>query len=124
MLQDLSVFTFFHDGKVGVGAAVYFTLSAISLSTLGLVGIGAGVGYGVGSWAVDKIRQKRCEKQMDRHRIQANFTHESFSYLHPSVVRQCCFIVASFNMLFSKPHVLPSKPRQAYEFCIWLGKNA
>jgi len=51
---------------VGVGAAVYFTLSAISLSTLGLVGIGAGVGYGVGSWAVDKIRQKRCEKQMDR----------------------------------------------------------
>ena len=47
-----------------------------------------------------------------------------FSYLHPSVVRQCCFIVASFNMLFSKPHVLPSKPRQAYEFCIWLGKNA
>ena len=51
---------------VGVGAAVYFTLSAISLSTLGLVGIGAGVGYGVGSWAVDKIRQKRCEKQMDK----------------------------------------------------------
>ncbi|CAK9010001.1 Uncharacterized protein SCF082_LOCUS10492 [Durusdinium trenchii] len=50
---------------VGVGAAVYFTLSAISLSTLGLVGVGAGVGYGVGSWAVEKIRQKRCEKQME-----------------------------------------------------------
>ena len=48
-----------------------------------------------------------------------------FSYLHPSVVHQCCFIVASFNnMLFSKPHLLPSKQRQAYEFCIWLGKNA
>ena len=73
-----------HDGKVGVGAAVYFTLSAISLSTLGLVGIGAGVGYGVGSWAVDKIRQKRCEKQMNRHRIQANFTHESF-FISPSI---------------------------------------
>lgn len=51
--------------QVGVGAAVYFTLSAISLSTLGLVGVGAGVGYGVGSWAVEKIRQKRCEKQME-----------------------------------------------------------
>eukprot|EP00438_Fugacium_kawagutii_P000555 Skav223856 [mRNA] locus=scaffold2304:480060:480515:- [translate_table: standard] len=51
---------------IGVGAAVYFTLSAISISTLGLVGIGAGVGYGVGSWAVDRYRQKRCEKQMDR----------------------------------------------------------
>ena len=52
--------------QVGVGAAVYFTLSAISLSTLGLVGVGAGLGYGVGSWAVEKIKQKRCEKQMDR----------------------------------------------------------
>lgn len=51
---------------VGVGAAVYFTLTAVSLSTLGLVGIGAGVGYGVGNWAMDKFRQRRCEKHMER----------------------------------------------------------
>ncbi|CAJ1376975.1 unnamed protein product [Effrenium voratum] len=51
---------------VGVGACVYFALSAVSLGTLGLVGVGAGVGYGVGSWAMDRLKQKRCEKQMDR----------------------------------------------------------
>ena len=31
----------------------YFTLSTVSLGTLGLVGIGAGVGYGVGSLSHD-----------------------------------------------------------------------
>mmetsp|Transcript_98493 Transcript_98493/g.234487 ORF Transcript_98493/g.234487 Transcript_98493/m.234487 type:complete len:155 (-) Transcript_98493:253-717(-) len=51
---------------VGVGAAVYFTLTTVSLGTLGLVGIGAGVGYGVGSWAMDRFREKRCQKKMDQ----------------------------------------------------------
>mmetsp|Transcript_106003 Transcript_106003/g.330611 ORF Transcript_106003/g.330611 Transcript_106003/m.330611 type:complete len:139 (-) Transcript_106003:22-438(-) len=51
---------------LGVGAAVYFTTGLISLSTLGLVGIGAGGGYVVGSWAADKFRELRCQKAMDR----------------------------------------------------------
>uniref|UniRef100_A0A7S4PWQ8 Uncharacterized protein n=1 Tax=Alexandrium monilatum TaxID=311494 RepID=A0A7S4PWQ8_9DINO len=51
---------------LGVGAVVYFTTGLVSLSTLGLVGVGAGVGYGVGSWAVDKFREMRCKNAMDR----------------------------------------------------------
>lgn len=42
---------------LGVGAAVYF-VAGVSLTTLGLVGIGAGVGYGVGSWLADKLQKK------------------------------------------------------------------
>mmetsp|Transcript_88922 Transcript_88922/g.247032 ORF Transcript_88922/g.247032 Transcript_88922/m.247032 type:complete len:166 (+) Transcript_88922:80-577(+) len=49
----------------GVGAFVWLTGMA-SLSTLGLVGLGAGIGYGVGSWAVDKLKEKRCQNAMDK----------------------------------------------------------
>mmetsp|Transcript_107888 Transcript_107888/g.303974 ORF Transcript_107888/g.303974 Transcript_107888/m.303974 type:complete len:124 (-) Transcript_107888:16-387(-) len=31
----------------------------VSLGTLGLIGIGAGVGYGVGSWLADKYQERR-----------------------------------------------------------------
>lgn len=44
---------------VGVGAAVYLVTGVVSLSTLGLIGIGAGVGYGVGSWLADKYQDKK-----------------------------------------------------------------
>jgi hypothetical protein len=44
---------------VGVGAAVYAVTGLVSLTTLGLVGIGAGVGYGVGSWLADKYEEKK-----------------------------------------------------------------
>mmetsp|Transcript_70705 Transcript_70705/g.183502 ORF Transcript_70705/g.183502 Transcript_70705/m.183502 type:complete len:173 (+) Transcript_70705:69-587(+) len=47
---------------VGVGAAVYFVTGLVSLSTLGLVGIGAGVGYGVGGWLADAYQKKQDEK--------------------------------------------------------------
>eukprot|EP00928_Gymnodinium_smaydae_P055005 TRINITY_DN38672_c0_g1_i1.p1 TRINITY_DN38672_c0_g1~~TRINITY_DN38672_c0_g1_i1.p1 ORF type:complete len:168 (-),score=24.85 TRINITY_DN38672_c0_g1_i1:67-570(-) len=43
---------------LGVGAAVYFVTGMASLSTLGMVGIGAGVGYGVGSWIADKLSKR------------------------------------------------------------------
>lgn len=43
---------------IGVGAAVYIVTGFASLGTLGLVGIGAGVGYGVGSWIADKYQKK------------------------------------------------------------------
>mmetsp|Transcript_1750 Transcript_1750/g.3893 ORF Transcript_1750/g.3893 Transcript_1750/m.3893 type:complete len:162 (-) Transcript_1750:538-1023(-) len=43
---------------IGVGAAVYFITGFASLSTLGLVGVGAGVGYTVGSWVADKFGSK------------------------------------------------------------------
>mmetsp|Transcript_53126 Transcript_53126/g.114137 ORF Transcript_53126/g.114137 Transcript_53126/m.114137 type:complete len:172 (-) Transcript_53126:131-646(-) len=44
---------------LGVGAAVYYVTGVVSLGTLGLVGIGAGVGYGVGSWIADKYQKKQ-----------------------------------------------------------------
>ncbi|CAJ1400130.1 unnamed protein product [Effrenium voratum] len=44
---------------IGVGAAVYFVTGFASISTLGLVGVGAGVGYGVGSWIADKMGKKQ-----------------------------------------------------------------
>eukprot|EP00931_Biecheleriopsis_adriatica_P115381 TRINITY_DN91182_c0_g1_i1.p2 TRINITY_DN91182_c0_g1~~TRINITY_DN91182_c0_g1_i1.p2 ORF type:complete len:152 (-),score=48.83 TRINITY_DN91182_c0_g1_i1:113-568(-) len=47
---------------VGVGAAVYFVTGFVSLGTLGLVGVGAGVGYGVGSWIADKYNEKQEAK--------------------------------------------------------------
>eukprot|EP00929_Paragymnodinium_shiwhaense_P023860 TRINITY_DN1483_c0_g1_i3.p1 TRINITY_DN1483_c0_g1~~TRINITY_DN1483_c0_g1_i3.p1 ORF type:complete len:169 (-),score=37.67 TRINITY_DN1483_c0_g1_i3:386-892(-) len=47
---------------VGVGAAVYFVTGVVSLSTLGLVGVGAGVGYGVGSWLADKYQDAQDKK--------------------------------------------------------------
>mmetsp|Transcript_86068 Transcript_86068/g.184421 ORF Transcript_86068/g.184421 Transcript_86068/m.184421 type:complete len:164 (+) Transcript_86068:81-572(+) len=48
---------------VGVGAVVYFVTGIVSLSTLGLVGVGAGVGYGVGSWIADNYEKKKQESQ-------------------------------------------------------------
>mmetsp|Transcript_42884 Transcript_42884/g.79584 ORF Transcript_42884/g.79584 Transcript_42884/m.79584 type:complete len:172 (-) Transcript_42884:8-523(-) len=42
---------------IGVGAVVYFVTGAFSLSTLGLIGVGAGVGYGVGSWIAGKFQK-------------------------------------------------------------------
>uniref|UniRef100_A0A7S2JNJ0 Uncharacterized protein n=1 Tax=Zooxanthella nutricula TaxID=1333877 RepID=A0A7S2JNJ0_9DINO len=48
---------------VGVGAAVYFVTGLVSISTLGLVGVGAGVGYGVGSWLADAYYKKLDEKE-------------------------------------------------------------
>mmetsp|Transcript_27691 Transcript_27691/g.69519 ORF Transcript_27691/g.69519 Transcript_27691/m.69519 type:complete len:157 (-) Transcript_27691:181-651(-) len=50
----------------GIGAAACWVLGIASLSTLGIVGIGAGVGYGVGTWAVDKVRDLRCKNAMDK----------------------------------------------------------
>jgi hypothetical protein len=35
---------------IGVGGAVYVITGYISVGTLGLIGIGAGVGYGIGTW--------------------------------------------------------------------------
>mmetsp|Transcript_8930 Transcript_8930/g.20442 ORF Transcript_8930/g.20442 Transcript_8930/m.20442 type:complete len:183 (-) Transcript_8930:163-711(-) len=46
----------------GIGAAVYLVTApamTASLTTLGIVGIGAGVGYGVGSWIADKYQKKQ-----------------------------------------------------------------
>ncbi|CAE7028275.1 unnamed protein product [Symbiodinium natans] len=54
---------------IGVGAAVYWITGIASMTTLGLVGIGAGVGYGVGSWIADKMQKKgdaQNKVQMDQ----------------------------------------------------------
>ncbi|CAE7257948.1 unnamed protein product [Symbiodinium microadriaticum] len=54
---------------IGVGAAVYWITGIASVTTLGLVGIGAGVGYGVGSWIADKMQKKgdaQNKVQMDQ----------------------------------------------------------
>merc|ERR1719221_1318878 len=48
---------------VGVGAIVYWVTGIVSISTLGLVGIGAGVGYGVGSWIAENYEKKKQEKE-------------------------------------------------------------
>merc|ERR1719277_2558484 len=53
-------------GAAGVGAAACWVLGIASLSTLGIVGIGASVGYGVGTWAVDKVNDLRCKNAMDK----------------------------------------------------------
>mmetsp|Transcript_28000 Transcript_28000/g.83432 ORF Transcript_28000/g.83432 Transcript_28000/m.83432 type:complete len:160 (+) Transcript_28000:90-569(+) len=44
---------------IGVGGAVYFVTGLVSVSTLGLVAVGAGVGYGVGSWLADNYQKKQ-----------------------------------------------------------------
>eukprot|EP00438_Fugacium_kawagutii_P028094 Skav211007 [mRNA] locus=scaffold1610:331948:340469:+ [translate_table: standard] len=49
---------------IGVGAAVYIVTGWITLPTLGLVGIGAGVGYGVGSWIADKMQKKEGQTKV------------------------------------------------------------
>eukprot|EP00913_Durusdinium_trenchii_P032892 g30791.t1 len=49
---------------IGVGAAIYLITGVASLSTLGLVGIGAGVGYGVGSWIADKMQKKENQNKV------------------------------------------------------------
>mmetsp|Transcript_8929 Transcript_8929/g.20441 ORF Transcript_8929/g.20441 Transcript_8929/m.20441 type:complete len:194 (-) Transcript_8929:84-665(-) len=46
----------------GIGAAVYLVTApamTASLTTLGIVGIGAGVGYGVGKWIANKYQKKQ-----------------------------------------------------------------
>merc|ERR1719359_636480 len=43
---------------ITVGGVVYVITGFASLSTLGLVAVGAGVGYGVGSWIADKFGKK------------------------------------------------------------------
>mmetsp|Transcript_2234 Transcript_2234/g.4699 ORF Transcript_2234/g.4699 Transcript_2234/m.4699 type:complete len:159 (-) Transcript_2234:53-529(-) len=43
---------------LAVGGTVYFVTGVVSLGTLALVGVGAGVGYGVGSWVVEKFQKK------------------------------------------------------------------
>mmetsp|Transcript_126405 Transcript_126405/g.363563 ORF Transcript_126405/g.363563 Transcript_126405/m.363563 type:complete len:173 (-) Transcript_126405:224-742(-) len=44
---------------IGVGAAVYMITGFATLSTLGMVGIGAGVGYGIGTWIADKLQKRQ-----------------------------------------------------------------
>mmetsp|Transcript_10992 Transcript_10992/g.22739 ORF Transcript_10992/g.22739 Transcript_10992/m.22739 type:complete len:141 (-) Transcript_10992:253-675(-) len=44
---------------IGVGGAVYIVTGVVSLGTLALVGAGAGVGYGIGSWLVDQYEKKQ-----------------------------------------------------------------
>mmetsp|Transcript_70106 Transcript_70106/g.228074 ORF Transcript_70106/g.228074 Transcript_70106/m.228074 type:complete len:183 (+) Transcript_70106:144-692(+) len=48
---------------VGVGGALYLVAGAASLGTLAMVGIGAGVGYGVGGWLSQQYEKKRLEKK-------------------------------------------------------------
>jgi len=44
---------------IGVGGVVYLVTGMVSVGTLALVGIGAGVGYGVGNWLADKYQKKQ-----------------------------------------------------------------
>ncbi|CAE8589073.1 unnamed protein product [Polarella glacialis] len=46
-------------GPAPRGPIVYFVTGIVSVGTLGLVGVGAGVGYGVGSWIADKFQKKQ-----------------------------------------------------------------
>merc|ERR1719362_1881675 len=43
---------------IGVGGAVYLITGAVSMGTLALVGAGAGIGYGVGTWLRDQYDKK------------------------------------------------------------------
>eukprot|EP00419_Tripos_fusus_P005001 CAMPEP_0172692002 /NCGR_PEP_ID=MMETSP1074-20121228/24930_1 /TAXON_ID=2916 /ORGANISM="Ceratium fusus, Strain PA161109" /LENGTH=174 /DNA_ID=CAMNT_0013512121 /DNA_START=78 /DNA_END=602 /DNA_ORIENTATION=+ len=54
---------------LGVGGAVYLITGAVSLGTLAIVGVGAGVGYGVGTWIRDQY-----DKKEDGASDQATFT--------------------------------------------------
>mmetsp|Transcript_49348 Transcript_49348/g.143035 ORF Transcript_49348/g.143035 Transcript_49348/m.143035 type:complete len:148 (-) Transcript_49348:141-584(-) len=49
---------------VGVGAAGWL-IGAVSLSTLGLMGVGAGAGCLVGNMVLDKVRAQRRQKAVD-----------------------------------------------------------
>eukprot|EP00930_Biecheleria_cincta_P071097 TRINITY_DN58646_c0_g1_i1.p1 TRINITY_DN58646_c0_g1~~TRINITY_DN58646_c0_g1_i1.p1 ORF type:complete len:159 (-),score=32.96 TRINITY_DN58646_c0_g1_i1:48-524(-) len=49
---------------LGVGAAVYAVSGVVSLTALGLVGVGAGVGYGVGQWFSKKVQERKLTEQM------------------------------------------------------------
>merc|ERR1719195_2282857 len=46
---------------LGVGGIVYLVTGAVSMGTLAMVGIGAGVGYGVGSWLSDQYEKKKSQ---------------------------------------------------------------
>lgn len=48
----------------GVGATVCLVTGAVSLGTLALVGVGAGVGYQAGQWIVDKMAEKDEKEAM------------------------------------------------------------
>mmetsp|Transcript_34032 Transcript_34032/g.68705 ORF Transcript_34032/g.68705 Transcript_34032/m.68705 type:complete len:165 (-) Transcript_34032:128-622(-) len=47
---------------LGVGGAVYLITGAVSMGTLAMVGIGAGVGYGVGSWLSEQYEKKKQQQ--------------------------------------------------------------
>mmetsp|Transcript_106887 Transcript_106887/g.297653 ORF Transcript_106887/g.297653 Transcript_106887/m.297653 type:complete len:158 (+) Transcript_106887:127-600(+) len=47
---------------LGVGGVVYLVTGAVSLGTLAMVGIGAGVGYGVGSWLSEQYEKKKQQQ--------------------------------------------------------------
>uniref|UniRef100_A0A7S1QEH3 Uncharacterized protein n=1 Tax=Alexandrium catenella TaxID=2925 RepID=A0A7S1QEH3_ALECA len=44
---------------LGVGGAVYLVTGVVSMGTLAMVGIGAGVGYGVGTWLSEQYEKKK-----------------------------------------------------------------
>mmetsp|Transcript_98756 Transcript_98756/g.318512 ORF Transcript_98756/g.318512 Transcript_98756/m.318512 type:complete len:168 (+) Transcript_98756:120-623(+) len=48
---------------LGVGGVVYLVTGAVSMGTLAMVGIGAGVGYGVGSWLSEQYEKKKLQNQ-------------------------------------------------------------
>eukprot|EP00747_Dinoflagellata_sp_TGD_P168627 gnl/TRDRNA2_/TRDRNA2_195481_c0_seq1.p1 gnl/TRDRNA2_/TRDRNA2_195481_c0~~gnl/TRDRNA2_/TRDRNA2_195481_c0_seq1.p1 ORF type:complete len:173 (-),score=35.23 gnl/TRDRNA2_/TRDRNA2_195481_c0_seq1:101-619(-) len=48
---------------IGVGGVFYFVTGIASFSTIGLICIGAGVGYGVGTWIADKFSK---DEQLQR----------------------------------------------------------
>eukprot|EP00440_Ansanella_granifera_P039181 gb/GFBE01042506.1/.p1 GENE.gb/GFBE01042506.1/~~gb/GFBE01042506.1/.p1 ORF type:complete len:156 (+),score=32.71 gb/GFBE01042506.1/:1-468(+) len=52
---------------LGVGAAVYVVTGAVSVGTLGLIGVGAGVGYGVGNFIAKKYHEKQAQRQGGQH---------------------------------------------------------
>mmetsp|Transcript_25979 Transcript_25979/g.60055 ORF Transcript_25979/g.60055 Transcript_25979/m.60055 type:complete len:157 (+) Transcript_25979:100-570(+) len=57
---------------LGVGGAVYLVTGVVSLGTLALVGVGAGIGYGIGSWISDQYEKKQAEKAGATNRGVAN----------------------------------------------------
>jgi hypothetical protein len=44
---------------IGVGGAVYVVTGYVSVGTLALIGIGAGVGYGIGTWLSDHYDKRK-----------------------------------------------------------------
>merc|ERR1719362_2853169 len=53
---------------LGVGGVVYLVTGAVSLGTLAMVGIGAGVGYGVGNWLSEQYEKKKSTGWWQRSR--------------------------------------------------------